>query len=307
MAELPFGNNPFAQSGQVPVSQPRTTISINTTTTPRQRQTLPVTEKDQRARNKNKRGIEEEVAASKKKPKRGEESVPSSVSVAFGVLAEDHFDAEDVKVWSSKKAEEAEHSFKLGLGEAFFQGLNVLSAKNAHIAELTKVNAELKKEVTSSSDRLKDLQQKYKDDMKTRDTQFKQCQKALNELSESSTAAANLANSTITGLQAELENERASKSKELSDAYRLGFLGYLTNFLAADPDYDWSKFFAPSTPAYMAGFKESNAADIEKARKELEAKILSEKEALSKKGGEVTQGEEGDKGDGEANASKQQN
>ena len=167
MAELPFGNNPFAQGGQASVSQPRTTISINATTTPRQREILPITEKDQRARNKGKRGNEEEVAASKK-PKKGEESVPSSVSVAFGVLAEDHFDAEDVKVWSSKKADEAEHSFKLGLGEAFFQGLNVLSAKNAHIAELTKTNTELKREASSSSNKLEDLQQKYKDDMKTR-------------------------------------------------------------------------------------------------------------------------------------------
>ena len=222
MAELPFGNNPFAQGGQVPVSQPRTTISINATTTPRQRETLPITEKDQRVRNKGKRGNEEEVAASKK-PKKGEESVPSSVSVAFGVLAEDHFDAEDVKVWSSKKADEAEHSFKLGLGEAFFQGLNVLSAKNAHIAELTKANSELKREASSSSNKLKDLQQKYKDDMKTRNDQIKSLQKAFNDLTESSTNAANLANSTIAGLQSELESEKAAKSKELSDAYSMGF------------------------------------------------------------------------------------
>ena len=304
MAELPFGNNPFAQGGQVPVSQPRTTISINTTTTPRQRQTLPITEKDQRARNKSKRGNEEEVAASKKKPKRGEESVPSSVSVAFGVLAEDHFDAEDVKVWSSKKAEEAEHSFKLGLGEAFFQGLNVLSAKNAHIAELTKANAELKREATSSSDKLKDLQQKYKDDMKTRNDQIKSFQKALNDLTESSNAAANLANSTIAGLQVELEGEKASKSKELSDAYSLGFFDYLINFLAGDPSYDWAKFFAPSTPGFMAGFKESKAAAIEKARQALQAKIQTEQEALSKKAGEAQKAQGG--GDGEATAADQQ-
>ena len=56
----------------------------------------------------------------------------------------------------------------------------------------------------------------------------------------------------------------------------------------------------------MAGFKEANATTIEKARKDLEAKILSEKEALAKKGGETTQGEAGDKGDGEATTTEEQ-
>lgn len=247
-----------------------------------------------------------EAAASKKKPREGEELTPSAVSVAFSVLAEDNYHAEDVKVWSSKSAVEAEHNFKLGLGEAFFQGLNVLAAKNSQISELEKANSKLKREATSSSDKLKGLQSKYKDDMQTRDLQIKNFQTTLNELTESSTAAANLANSTIAGLQSELESEKASKSKELSDAYGFGFLDYLVNFLAADPDYDWSKFFAPSTPAYMTGFKKSNAAAIEKARTVLQAKIQFEKEALAKKGDEATQGEEGDKGDGEANASKQQ-
>ncbi|XP_063939024.1 uncharacterized protein LOC135148312 isoform X2 [Daucus carota subsp. sativus] len=298
MAELPFGNNPFA-GRQVPVSQPRPTISVNATPTPRRNQTPPP-EKELRARNKQKRGNEDEVAASKKKPRKGEESTPSVVSVAFSVLAEDNYDAVDVKVWSSKKADEAEHGFKLGLGEAFFQGLNVLAAKNAHIAELEKANTKLKSEATTSANRLKDLQKKYKDDIKTRDAQIRNVQDTLNELTESSTSAANLANSTIAGLQYELEGEKASKSKELSDAYRLGFSEYLINFLAADPDYDWTTFFAPSTPAFMVGFKEANATAIEKARKDLEAKILSEKEAFAKKGGETTQGEAGDKGDGEA-------
>lgn len=141
--------------------------------------------------------------------------------------------------------------------------------------------------------------------MKTRDTQIKNFQNTLNELTESSNTAANLANSTIVGVQSELEGERASKSKEPSDAYRLGFLEYLINFLAADPDYDWSTFIAPSTPAYMASFNATRVADIEKARTKLLAKIQSEKEALAKRGGDTTQGEAGDKGDGEATTTDQ--
>ena len=59
----------------------------------------------------------------------------------------------------------------------------------------------------------------------------------------------------------------------------------------------------------MANFKDSNVAAIEKARKDLEAKIQSEKEALSKNRGEVqtTEGGAGGNVDGEDNAADQQN
>ena len=274
MAELLFGNNPFSQGGRVPVSQPRPVISVTATPTPHQNVTPPP--ENQRARNKGKRQNEPEVTVPRKQRKGGDPS-PSAVSIAFSVLAEDNFHPEDVKVWSSKDAAEAEHGFKLGLGEAFFQGLNVLASKNAHIAELEKENTKLKSEASTTAERLKDLQKKYKDDMKTKDTQIKIFQSTINELNEASTAAASLANTTIAGLQAELEGDKASKSKELSDAFSLGFTEYLINFLAGDPTYDWSKFFAPSTPAFMENFKVDRVALIEKARTALQAKIQAEK------------------------------
>ena len=142
--------------------------------------------------------------------------------------------------------------------------------------------------------------------MKTRNDQIKSLQKAFNDLTESSTTAANLANSTIAGLQSELEGEKAAKSKELSDAYSMGFFDYLVNFLAGDPNYDWTKLFAPSTPAFMEKFKESKAAAIEKARQALQAKIQTEQEALSKKASEAQTAKGGGDGDGEATATDQQ-
>lgn len=36
-----------------------------------------------------------------------------------------------------------------------------------------------------------------------------------------------------------------STFKAQGDAYNVGFLVYLTNFIIADPYYDWSKHFAP--------------------------------------------------------------
>lgn len=86
----------------------------------------------------------------------------------------------------------------------------------------------------------------------------------------------------------------------------MGFFDYLVNFLAGDPNYDWTKLFAPSTPAFMEKFKESKAAAIEKARQALQAKIQTEQEALSKKAGEAQTAKGGGDGDGEATATDQQ-
>ena len=75
--------------------------------------------------------------------------------MAFGVLAEDHFHPVDIKVWSSKKEDEVEHGFKLGLCEAFFEGLNVLAAKNTYTGELEESNSKLKTEASSATTKKK--------------------------------------------------------------------------------------------------------------------------------------------------------
>lgn len=84
---------------------------------------------------------------------------------------------------------------------------------------------------------------------------------------------------------------------ELSQAYSTGFAAYLQNFLAADPEYDWSQHFAPSTPAFMIDFKAKHVAAIAKAKNDLERKIAGEQEAMKRKNeaiGEDGQGKEGE-------------
>lgn len=70
-----------------------------------------------------------------------------------------------------------------------------------------------------------------------------------------------------TKLKSEMNELRAEIRKSQSDPYCAGFLGYLRNFLAGDPEYDWVTHFAPSTPAYMQKFKDENAQAINEANK----------------------------------------
>ncbi|KAL8120089.1 hypothetical protein AgCh_017277 [Apium graveolens] len=86
----------------------------------------------------------------------------------------------------------------------------------------------------------------------------------------------------VEGVEKKVEEEREkhkkeikseNKDQELSQAYSLGFKAYLKNFLAVNPDYDWSTRFPPSTPRYKVKFKADNAATIEQARVGLQAKI----------------------------------
>lgn len=102
--------------------------------------------------------------AHKKRNRDGEAPKPCAVSVAFGVFAEVHFHPEDIKVWSSQKADESEHGFKLGLGDTFFQGLNILAARNTYIGELEESKSNLKTEASSATTMAKNLQKKYDDE-----------------------------------------------------------------------------------------------------------------------------------------------
>lgn len=58
----------------------------------------------------------------------------------------------------------------------------------------------------------------------------------------------------IKRLKTENEKINGGKDLELSQAFSAGFAAYLQKFLTADPKYDWSQHFAPSTPSYMIFF-----------------------------------------------------
>lgn len=87
----------------------------------------------------------------------------------------------------------------------------------------------------------------------------------------------------IARLKSENDRIQGEKDVELSQAFSAGFAAYLENFLAGDPEYDWSVHFAPSTTGYMIDFKAKNAAAIAKARAGLESKIAKERETLANK------------------------
>lgn len=59
----------------------------------------------------------------------------------------------------------------------------------------------------------------------------------------------------IEDLKTEDEKLQSDKNIELSQAFSASFAAYLENFLSADPDYNWSLHFAPSTPGFMVDFK----------------------------------------------------
>lgn len=86
----------------------------------------------------------------------------------------------------------------------------------------------------------------------------------------------------IQKLQGKLDDLKVNTLKGQSEAYSADFLAYLTNFIAAGQDYDWSKFFVPSTPGYMFKFKADNAQDIKEAKIKLDNKIKGEPQKKTK-------------------------
>lgn len=112
--------------------------------------------------------------------------------------------------------------------------------------------------------------------------ELKTVQGSLNAAMEEAKRVGEAHNKEVEKLQSELEmTSKADKLKYQSEAYSVGFLDYLRNFLAADPDYDWSTQFAPSTSGYMLKFKAENASLIERARIKLTEKIQGELDAAA--------------------------
>lgn len=88
----------------------------------------------------------------------------------------------------------------------------------------------------------------------------KKTQTSLEKFQDEAKQAQELLEGENSGLQGRIDELEVSLKKEEGAAYSMGFLDYLRNFLVANPEYDWSSYFAPSTPAFMSNFKEENSA-----------------------------------------------
>lgn len=63
----------------------------------------------------------------KKKSIIAKDSPSNSVVSTFGSVVAEHFFEEDVKILKGRSDVDAEFNFKIGLGDAFFDGLNILA------------------------------------------------------------------------------------------------------------------------------------------------------------------------------------
>lgn len=97
-----------------------------------------------------------------------EESVVGPTASTFGALVAENYSSEDVKIWSSREEADAEHNFKLGLGDAFFHGLNVLAQKNTLIKDQERALKNLKGEATIQQSKLLAAEKKAVDETRVR-------------------------------------------------------------------------------------------------------------------------------------------
>ena len=275
MARLPFGRNPFADA--VPVSStahnPRPTASFLA------RQTLPpiITEKQDKDLHKRKSAAETKNAAKKNKANVTEGEIASeSASSFFGSLASETYSENDVKMWKGRNDIDAEYNFKLGLGDAFYHGLTLMNQKNSVIQDQRRVITRYKDDLITLKGQVTDYHTKYHDEVKARKEDTVNAQKALDRQHNEAKQAQDILEGENLKLQAKVTELEAAAKKREGEAYSMGFLDYLRNFLAADPEYDWAPHFAPSTPAFMSQFKEENSAQIIEARALLANQIQEE-------------------------------
>ena len=276
MARLPFGRNPFADTAPAPSAsaQPRPTASFLA------RQTIPPLNVEREDKTQNKR--KDAVETSKHPPKRNktnpaERDTPKdSASSFFGSLASENYSEHDVKMWKGRSDTDAEYNFKLGLGDAFYHGLTLMNQKNSTIQDQRRAINRYKDDLITLKGQVTEYHAKYHEEVKARKDDAVNAQKALDRQHDEAKQAQELLEGENLKLQAKVEELEAAAKKKESEAYSLGFLDYLRNFLAADPEYDWSSHFAPSTPAFMSLFKEENSAQIIEARAVLDDQIKNE-------------------------------
>lgn len=139
-------------------------------------------------------------------------------------------------------------------GKSFFHGLDLL---NSLEAENSILRYSLNR-ATISRDYYKGLldvaREKVEDEHLSHKSVLKAIQDDL-EMARSDAATTEEARKKeIEELKSENKRLKSEKDLELIQAFFSDFAAYLQNFLAADPDYDWSLRFAPSTLGFMVDF-----------------------------------------------------
>ena len=279
MAELPFGDNPFSSKAK-PSSN--TNAAPSTTVQPIPK-APPLSIPRHKKRTHHTINDDAGKGDALKKSKHVQIDSPSTASVLFGDIAKENFKDEDVVLWSRRGKEEAKFCFKQALGESFFHGLDLLNSmesenlKLQHSLNNSKTSSDYYKRLLNGAEKkIEELRENHKAELKL-------IQDDLDKVKSDAKTAIEAQAKEISNLKDEKASLQEGNDKALSDAFSLGFTAYLQNFLAADPEYDWTSHFPPSTSAYMVRFKEDNVAAIMVAKEKLEAKFASEKAAKARK------------------------
>ena len=277
MARLPFGRNPFADAAPTLSEKPRPSASVL------ERQTIPISVDKDATFHQKRKNVVDLTKQDPKKNKVNEEkgdSLAGSAASFFGSIASENYSEGDIEMWKNRKETDAEYNFKLGLGDAFYHGLTLMKEKNSIIQNQKKAITRYREDITTLKGQVTDYHGRYHEEIKARKDDAVNAQKAIDKQHEEAKQAQEALLGENTRLQARIDELEASMKQKEGAAYSLGFLDYLRNFLAADPEYDWSSHFAPSTPAFMSHFKEENSTQIIEARSLLDDQIKEELEKV---------------------------
>lgn len=134
MAELPFGDNPFA-SKAMPSSNANADVAPTTTVPPLSKEP-PVNTQTQRKRTHQVTINDAGKGEASKKNKPAQVDTSSTASLLFGDIAKDNFKDGDGVTWSRRGKAEARFCFKQALEESFFHGLDMFNSMESENLKL---------------------------------------------------------------------------------------------------------------------------------------------------------------------------
>ncbi|KAK1379253.1 hypothetical protein POM88_025997 [Heracleum sosnowskyi] len=158
MSELPFGENPFADTvvvEKIPPSQSQATPSVILAQPAPQ-----VREKEKNARKRHADVVNLEKGEPNKKGKQTVDAPVSMVGSQYGDIAALNLKEEDMKLWYSRSHSETCASFKQALGETFFHGMGYVTELEGENRKLEKTLCNTKDVVTYYKSQLNDSEKK---------------------------------------------------------------------------------------------------------------------------------------------------
>lgn len=91
-----------------------------------------------------------------------------SAASFFGSLGSKNYSENNVKIWKNRSNADADFNFKLGLGDAFYHGLTLMTRKNATIKEQERAISSYKDDISILKGQVTDYHKKYQDEIKAR-------------------------------------------------------------------------------------------------------------------------------------------